>query len=430
MAKKKDTEALDLKTILSQVNKKYGKGTLGIAASSSGVAIPRISFGVFALDYVTGGGVPYGRITGFHGMRSCGKTSNALRIVSSAQTYCREHLCQMIPTQEKLYVCPECGSHGDGEGEICPFCDSIGYESTFMYTGQYKMVCPECKEYNPMKAAWFDLEGAFQGSWAAKFGVDCSQLILSRPESAESCIDMIDAIMKTREVDLFVIDSVANLTPLTESDESMENNQVGLQARMVNKMLRKFGSAMNKSGVGSAWRPTVILINQIRQKVGVMYGSPDTLPGGLGQEFATSVDIKFNPSKIESDKVGNPQFQLSTFRCVKNKCSTPHRAGSFRMWLDYDDEGHYPTDTEEIAVVLGIANSAGLLGDSKEGWKVYDKGFKSRKEAALYVLSDLSIYRQIRSDLLQYRFGQLDTTKGHLNVQSDSDSQDTDSDVE
>lgn len=420
MAKKEkeEKEKIDLKTLLGQMNKKYGQGAIGIAASSKGVAVPRIPFGVLALDYASGGGIPYGRISGFHGMKSCGKTSNALRIVASAQKMCREHLVPMVPTDEDAYICPECGYVGDGEGEQCPFCDSAGIESFLIDIGRKKCTCPVCSQYNPMVVSWYDFEGAFCNTWAARFGVDCSKVILTRPECAEQGIDIIDGIMKTGEVDLFVIDSIACMTPASEADDSAEATTVGLQARLVNKMLRKFSAAMNKPVAESAWRPTVIMINQMRQKVGVLFGSPDVLPAGMGQEFATSMDIKFNPSKLVDDKQGNPQYQVSTFRCVKNKCSVPHRVGAFRMWLDYDPDGHYPTDTEETGVILKFADKAELFGDSKTGWKLFDKEFKTKKAAMQFALGDYETFTRLRSELLECRLGELDTSDGGIDVKA------------
>ena len=265
-------EKLSMDQVLQKINKAYGVGTIARSSRARALSVPRIETGIFGIDYATGGGFASGRINGVFGLKSSGKTVVALKSIASAQRYCRKHLIKMKRTNKKLYRCLECGYKGEKAGSVCPDCKEAGFDSRLLDFGDRVLKCPECKNYDPMIAVFFDAEGTWENFWAAKMGVNCHHVFVIRTEYAEQAIDISDTILRNGQCDLLVIDTLAHLIPSVEIQESAEKWQVGVQARLVNKMLRKLVSAQNAPNLDDDTRPTVLLLNQVRMKVGVMWG--------------------------------------------------------------------------------------------------------------------------------------------------------------
>jgi recombination protein RecA len=249
-----------IKTFMSsdtaaKLRKKYGKNSLAVAADVEEPLIRRIPWGTFPLDYATGGGVPAGRMTLLWGATSSGKTTGILKVLANAQQMCANCYAPFNPI-----------------------------------TGEIGCLCGEFR--TPL-AAMINAEGTWDKSWAQRLGVDTSQLLYNEAEYAEQAIDMAEALLRGGEVDIVLVDSVAALTPTAEIEESSEKVVPGGQARLMNRAIRTFNSAMNTVGQETGRKPTLILVNQLRHKIGVMYGSPDTMPGGFGQEFAAALVMKF-----------------------------------------------------------------------------------------------------------------------------------------
>jgi len=236
-----------------------------------------------------------------------------------------------------------------------------------------------------------------------------------RTEFAEQAIDISDAVIRSGQCDILVIDTVAHLIPSIEIEESAEKWQMGLQARLVNKMLRKLVSAQNVPNLTVDTRATVILINQIRNKIGVMFGDPTTKPGGMGQEFATSLDIRMWPGKYEKDDGGNTLNLVTNFRCTKNKVSPPQQGGNFRIWLRGHDN-HVPGDTEDRGVTIGQAFKHGWLGDAKEGWKYGEQSFKKKRDMIEYLLKNPDVYEELRTAMFADRLGTIESDKDALKI--------------
>jgi recombination protein RecA len=193
-----------------------------------------------------------------------------------------------------------------------------------------------------------------------------------------------------------------------------------LQARLINKMMRKLTSAQNAEGLDTDNRPTILLLNQVRMKVGVLWGNPETKPGGMGQEFATSIDLRMWPGKYTQDKAGNTLSMITNVRCTKNKVSPAQMSGNFRLWLrDYAD--HAAGDTEDKAVVLGQAVKYSLFGNSQDGWKYKEKEFGSRKDAIKYFLHDRDAYEELRTFLFTTMLGTIACDEDTLKIEEDDD---------
>ena len=173
-------------------------------------------------------------------------------------------------------------------------------------------------------AAFIDAEHAFDPDYARKLGVDLDNLLVSQPDTGEQALEIVELLVRSNAVDIVVIDSVAALTPRAEIEGEMGDSFVGLQARLMSQALRKLTAAIGKS------RTCVCFINQIREKIGVMYGSPETTPGGRALKFYCSVRIDIR--RIGAIKAGEEVIGNRT-RCkiVKNKVASPFRKAEFDM---------------------------------------------------------------------------------------------------
>lgn len=294
-----------LDVVLKQVEKKYGAGT--IIRGDQYPDMARFSSGIFSLDVEIGGGIPRGRVLILTGNESAGKSTVASRIVASAQSLCRDCGAVLMPNDN---------------GELSCFdCDAV--EQSF-------------------RVFWCDTEGSFDPAWLRALGGDAHDLYLFQPEFAEQAVDVIEAVIRTGDVDIVVIDSIAMMSPVVEIEKSAEDSIVGSHAKLVNRLMRAIQAGFNSLGAENPRKPTVLLVNQIREKIGVMYGSPDTMPGGRGQTFASSITVKFfaRPSEriVESGGEKKVVGQKIRFNVEKNKTFPPGGAGMFSLYTDDSDE--------------------------------------------------------------------------------------------
>ena len=268
--KEKDTEAVAvseeknkaLKLAIEKIEKDFGKGSIMKLGDKTAVACEAIPTGALALDLALGiGGVPRGRVIEVYGPEASGKTTLAQHIVAECQK----------------------------KGGI---------------------------------AAFVDAEHALDPEYARALGVNVDELLISQPDTGEQALEIAEELVRSSAVDVVVIDSVAALVPKAEIEGAMEDQQMGLQARLMSKALRKLTGIVGKTNT------TVIFINQLRQKIGVMYGNPGTTTGGNALKYYSSVrlDIRRCDSIKKDDKdIGN----RVRVKVVKNKVAPPFKTCEF-----------------------------------------------------------------------------------------------------
>lgn len=316
----KDTDAA-LDDAISQIEKKFGKGSVMRLGDRTAVDVDVIPSGSLTLDKALGiGGYPKGRIIEIYGPESSGKTTLTLHAIAQAQK----------------------------QGG---------------------------------KAAFIDAEHAIDPVYAKNLGVDIDELILSQPDSGEQALEIAEMLVRSGVIDLIVIDSVAALVPQVELDGEMGDAAVGLQARLMSKALRKLSGVMNKTNC------TVIFINQLREKIGVMYGNPETTTGGRALKFYSSVRVEIRRSeqiKQNGEIVGNK----ANIKVVKNKVAPP-----------------FKTTQVDIIYGKGISRDGEILDLAVEGdiveksgaWYAYngEKIGQGRENAKNFLLEHPAIFAEV-----------------------------------
>ena len=321
MAKSKDTTPKSLKDTISDIDNHFGKGTVMRMGDRENLDIPSISTGSLGLDIALGiGGIPRGRVTEIYGPESSGKTTLTLQIIAQCQK----------------------------EGGTCAFIDA---------------------------------EHALDPQYAEKLGVNVDELLLSQPDTGEQALEVADMLVKSKSVDLVVIDSVAALVPRAEIEGEMGDHHVGLQSRLMSQALRKL------TGSISSTNTMMIFINQIRMKIGVMFGSPETTSGGNALKFYSSVRMDIR--RIGAIKNGDEIIGNSTrVKVVKNKVAPPFKVVEFDLM--------YGKGISKVGELVDLGAKAGIV-EKSGAWYAYkgEKIGQGRENAKIFLEENPNIAAEI-----------------------------------
>ena len=327
MAGKKEVETKDAKKAqalndaIKQIEKQFGKGSVMKLGDRAAVDVAVIPTGSLTLDMALGiGGYPKGRIIEIYGPESSGKTTLTLHAIAEVQK----------------------------QGGT---------------------------------AAFMDAEHAIDPVYAKNLGVNIDELILSQPDSGEQGLEIAETLVRSGAIDLVVVDSVAALVPQVELDGEMADQQMGLQARLMSKALRKLSGVMNKTDC------TIIFINQLREKIGVMFGNPETTTGGRALKFYSSVRVEIRRSeaiKNGTEIVGNKV----NIKVVKNKVAPPFK--STQVDIIYGKGISRDGEVLDLAVDKDIVDKSGA-------WYAYkgEKIGQGRENAKRYLVEHPDIMNEI-----------------------------------
>jgi len=328
--------AIDL--ALQQIERRFGKGAIMKLGDAAKIQVAAIPTGSVALDLALGvGGIPRGRITEVYGPESSGKTTLCLHVIANVQR-----------------------------------------------AGGY--------------AAFVDAEHAFDRTYAARCGVDTTNLLISQPDTGEQALEIVDSLVRSNAVDVVVVDSVAALVPRAEIEGEMGDSHVGLQARLMSQALRKLTGAISNSNCA------VVFTNQLRDKIGVMFGNPETTAGGKALKFYASVrlDIRRTDTiKQGQDAVGS----RTRVRVVKNKVAPPFKTAEFDIM--YSEGISHEGGLLDLGLELGFVKKSGSwftcgdirLGQGRENAKEF---LRQNRDVAS------AIEEQIRSNINNVKGGEIE----------------------
>jgi len=331
------TEGMDTESVVAQLNKKYGENSLIVARKARGMLVRFFSTGCYALDFGMGGGIPENRITEFRGPYSSLKSTLSLLSAANFQ-----------------------------------------------------------RKYDDGVVFFVDMERTFDPDYADCLGVDLDRIIIVNPDSGEQAGDLIKEVLNYDKPTYVIIDSIAAMTPTAEIEGSMDNQMMGVQARMINRIMRTAVSALKRSMYDpDTPTVTILCINQIREKIGVMFGNPETAPGGKGKEFAYSVMVRVSSTKSDAiiEKVVQNGItrqirygQTLKFDVTKNKVSRSQFDSGEVNFYSRSYKHFKANSFDNVTILFNYGVFYGIIETESDNTKVYeDISFKdaSRFKKAL-----------------------------------------------
>jgi len=323
-----------LQEFINKYNKELAGSIIKLSDSPYN-GIERASTGSFSCDIATGGGLPCSSVVELFGEESTGKSLLTLKTIAAVQ----------------------------------------------------KKFGKDC--------VYIDLEGALTKEWATKVGVNPEKLYIVRPKTAEKALDTLVDLVSSNEVRVIVVDSVAALCPIVETEESLEKNQMGVAARLMSKTLRVLASVLQPESLTDKekYNPCIVIfINQTREKIGILWGNPLVTSGGKALRFYSNVRIHLKKGDHLKDSAKNIIGQNIKFTVVKNKTYKPYQVGEFSFYYD----GHI--DNEESIINYAIA--FGLI-KSKGAWcYLEDKKFNGKEAVIEYLKKDSKAILKLKKDII------------------------------
>lgn len=359
-------EALLDSELVAKMRKKHGENIIQRADLYEDSARFRIPTGIFPLDYALGGGIAVGRFTTFYGPKSSSKTSTALRAIGNAQK-----------------MCVNCW---------IPF---------NLATGEIQCTCGETT--TPV-TAYINTEQSWDKNWVRCLRADPEIIAYSAPNYGEQAIDVTEALIESGRVHIVLFDSLADIVPTAEIEKGAEEGMMGDQPRLIGRAVRKFLAAMGRCERDFGFKPTVIMINQIRFKLGVMFGNPEIQPGGQAPGFVNTTEVRLQPkaSKAEiSDAMTGADSVLIEFRITKQKAgSGAYREGEFGLVLR-NSETKRKGDTIDEPQILRMAEHCGALVREGAKWEILGESFRKKEDVHDRLVGDLEFSHRMRTELMK-----------------------------
>lgn len=367
--------------MMQKTSKRFGASIIRRASEHHSSKSAFIPSGSLALDWVLGGGWRVGGMHTVWGPKSSGKTTSLLLTIAEAQQ-----------------MCANC------------WCYATFFEPT---TGELleEPTCP-CKKYRECLAAYINNEGTWSESWARGLGINTDTLLLSEPAYAEASLDIAEGYIRGGEIDIIAIDSIAFLTPEKEIEASASKDLMGAQSRVLGKGIRKFVAALNHQGNTTGRKPTVFFTNQVRFKIGVLFGNPETQPGGMAPQFAATTEVKYRTAKYEIEKdedkeaenvdltLTKPLSVVFSFRNEKNKQGAAMMEGAFRLGLVND--GKYRKGlVHDDTIIMDEAEKYEIIKKESSKWSVLGVPFDTKKLIQETMAKDATFKRLLSKRVIE-----------------------------
>lgn len=327
--------------VVRDLEKRFGDGVV-VRGSDCKAKLRRFSSGCFGVDVETGGGFPEGRITLLYGQPSSTKTTLALKAA-------KEFLLK----------------------------------------------------YSDGKVIFVDAEHALDVGWVQKLGVDMTRFSISSPDSGEQAVDILCAFLQAKEPVLVISDSLATFVPTKELEESADKGMVGVQARLINRLMRRASSLMARNLTREEPCASIIFLNQTREAIGA-YGDPTTLPGGKGQLFHSSLSINLRRSGWLLNEDGEDKKKVGmtvAFEVRKSKVWRPHTTGEFNFYFA-DYRGHKSPEIDNIDCLIREAEVTGAVERRGHSWALLGKSYKGRDAFASVLAKDAKMRKRLADDVM------------------------------
>lgn len=328
--------------ILAALRKQHGHSIVQLGGEDY-ADTPRIPTGVFPFDLASGGGFPQGRVSIVYGPESSNKTNLALRAIAEGQ-----------------------------------------------------------RLYPDKKAVFIDVEHALDLKWARRMGVDTDALIVVHPEYAEQAVDITESFLYASDVFLVVMDSIAALTTQNEIDSSSEKMIVGGASLLVGKFFKKTTVSFNKMRNRGLMPPAFIAINQIRHKIGVMFGNPETMPGGNAPKFASSMTVRVYGKNVVDKKINATMPSFKEVNIIIQKWKVPILSinATYTM-LMIDANGKTAGHVEDWNTISTYLKELDYLSKGeKAGWVMFGESFKTLDECKTRLYSDPDLLHDAKQTII------------------------------
>jgi recombination protein RecA len=342
--------------LVQAIGKTYGNKSLLVANDRLAKESKYLPTGVFALDYALGGGWKVGGIHTLFGHKSTCKTTTLFRTIGEAQK-----------------MCGNCWA----SQETC-----------------------ECDDPREPVIAYIDVEGAVDREWASRF-LDLEKMLLSVPEYAEQALMIGEALLRSEKTDILIFDSLAFMTTSKEIENSIEKENPGIQARVIGKGIRKFTAALNDATTRLGKRPTVFFTNQIRMMLNVMFGNPETTPGGKAPGFAAWTEVKTKGGKYKMDEKDETAIYVDFgFSIDKSKQGGAKTSYDYRVILADTDTKKYGDIYEEDFLVDHAERHKVITGGGSS-WHCLGRQFRKKTDIEDALLKEPAFKAELKQALLK-----------------------------